>query len=131
MGPTFNPIPTAEAWQLSNPPIFQLASLRASMSLFDQASMEKLSQKSKRLTSYFEFLLKKNCSNILDIITPDNRGSMLCLRFKNDAKKWADKLHAKDVHMDFREPDIIRATPAPLYNSFEDVYRLVQILKGS
>jgi kynureninase len=129
MGPNFNPIPTAEAWQLSNPPIFQLASLRASMTLFDQATMATLSKKSKNLTSYFEFLLKKNCSNDLDIITPESRGSMLCLRFKKDAKKWADKLHAKDVVMDFREPDIIRATPAPLYNSFEDVYRIVQILK--
>jgi len=76
-----------------------------------------------------EFLLKKNCADILDIITPESRGSMLCLRFKTNAKKWADTLHQKDVVMDFREPDIIRATPAPLYTSFQDVFQLVQILK--
>ena len=130
MGPHFEAIPTAEAWQLSNPPIFQLASLRASMELFDKASIEKLSQKSKNLTAYFEFLLKKNLSDSVEIITPESRGSMLCLRFKKDPKKWVTHLHEQNAVVDFREPDIIRATPIPLYNSFEDVYRLVHILQG-
>lgn len=129
MGPKFIPIPTAEAWQLSNPPIFQLASLRASMELFDRATMEKLSLKSKKLTDYFEYLLKHNLENAVSIITPKTRGSMLCLHFDNDPKKWANKLHEKNVVVDFREPDIIRASLAPLYNSFEDVYHLVHILK--
>lgn len=129
MGPTFEAIPTAEAWQLSNPPIFQLASLRASMSLFDQATMEKISQKSKKLTNYFEFLLMKNLEESVEILTPKLRGSMLCLRFKDDPKKWADHVSKNNAIIDFREPNIIRATPAPLYNSYEDVYRLVHILK--
>lgn len=129
MGPQFDPIPTAEAWQMSNPPIFQLAALRASMSLFDQATMEKLSQKSKKLTSYFEFLLKKNLESDVDIMTPESRGSMLCLRFKKDPKKLAEYAEKNNIIVDFREPDIIRATPVPLYNSYEDVYRLVHILK--
>jgi kynureninase len=129
MGPNFEAIPTAEAWQLSNPPIFQLASLRASMGIFDSATMEKISQKSKKLTNYFEFLLMKNLEESVEIITPKSRGSMLCLRFKNDPKKWADHVTKNNAIIDFREPNIIRATPVPLYNSFEDVYRLVHILK--
>ena len=129
MGSNFEAIPTAEAWQLSNPPIFQLASLRASMSLFDSATMEMISEKSKKLTNYFEFLLMKNLEESVEIITPKSRGSMLCLRFKNDPKKWADHVSKNNAIIDFREPNIIRATPVPLYNSFEDVYRLVHILK--
>jgi kynureninase len=129
MGPQFEALPSAEAWQLSNPPIFQLASLRASLELFDQAGIERLSQKSKLLTGYFQWLLQKHLQSAVEVITPEQRGSMLCLRFKNNPKAWTEQLHAKGVFVDFREPDIIRATPAPLYNTFEDVFRLVNILK--
>ncbi len=129
MGPEFAAIPTVEAWQLSNPPIFQLASLRASMSLFDEASIEKLSLKSQHLTAYFEWLLKKNLKDGVEIVTPASRGSMLCLRFKDNPQKWSKQLEEKNVLVDFREPDIIRATPVPLYNSYEDVYRLVHLLR--
>lgn len=129
MGPDFDPLPTTEAWQLSNPPIFQLASLRASMELFDQAGMEALRERGDRLTSYFEGTLKSHLPDV-QVVTPANeRGSMLCLRFANNPKSWAHRLREMDAHVDFREPDIIRATPAPLYNSFEDIYRLVQVLK--
>lgn len=130
MGPDFQPLPTAEAWQLSNPPIFQLASLRASMDLFDQATIEALRRKGDALTSAFEALLKKNLSEQVEILTPElpARGSMLCLRFKNSPKNWAHKLREHDIHVDFREPDIIRATPIPLYNSFADVYRMAEAL---
>jgi kynureninase len=131
MGPDFDPLPTAEAWQLSNPPIFQLASLRASMELFDRATMKGLREKGDRLTSYFEELLKKELGENVEIMTParPQRGSMLCMRFKNNPKTWAHKLKEQDIHVDFREPDIIRATPVPLYNSFQDVYDLVHALK--
>ncbi len=130
MGPDFEPLPTAEAWQLSNPPIFQLASLRASMELFDRATITALRKKGDRLTSYFETLLKKRLGEKMDIITPPgpDRGSMLCLRFRSDPKKWVPRLREHDVYVDFREPDIIRATPAPMYNSFSDVFKLVEIL---
>ncbi len=129
MGPDFDPLPTAEAWQLSNPPIFQLASLRASMELFDQAQISNLRKKGDQLTSYFEALIKKRLGEKVDIITPptNERGSMLSLRFRSDPKQWVPQLRARDVYVDFREPDIIRATPAPIYNSYSDVYRLVQI----
>lgn len=127
MGPNFQAIPTAEAWQLSNPPIFQLASLRASMELFDRAGMAQLRERGDLLTSTFEGLLKKTLGERVSVTTPGERGSMLCLKFKSNPKTWVDKLRAKDVHVDFREPDIIRATPIPLYNTFSEIYRLVEI----
>lgn len=129
MGPDFQPLPTVEAWQLSNPPIFQLAAHRASLELFDQAGMAALRERGDRLTGTFEALLKARLGEKVQVVTPEGaRGSMLCLRFKGGNKEWASKLRDKDVFVDFREPDIIRATPAPLYNSFEDIYRLVEIL---
>lgn len=133
MGPDFQPLPTVEAWQLSNPPIFQLASLRASMSLFDDASIEKIVQKSRHLTGYFEWLIEKKAGEHIEVLTPQSRGSMLCLRLKDksvDVKEWQAALHNHNVIVDIREPNIIRATPAPLYNSYEDVFRLVEVLKN-
>lgn len=130
MGPDFKPLATAEAWQLSNPPIFQLASLRASMELFDKAGMETLRARGDKLTSMFEGLLLKKLGDKVSIITPSlpQRGSMLCLRFRDNPKAWVPKLRERGAFVDFREPDIIRATPAPLYTSYSDVYRLVDIL---
>lgn len=132
MGPKFQPIPSVEAWQLSNPPIFQLASLRASMNIFDEAGMQNLRERGDRLTAYLEYLLLKNCEGKLTIITPQDkkqRGSMLSVQMKKDPKPLVKVFGEKGVILDFREPDILRITPAPLYNSFEDCYRLVQIMK--
>lgn len=132
MGPQFEPLLTAEAWQLSNPPIFQLASLRASMELFDEAGISDLRKKGDQLTSYFEYLIQKNLAEEVQIITPgspESRGSMLCMKFKNNPKVWYEKLIQAGAIVDFREPNIIRATPIPLYNSYEDVFRLVSLIK--
>ena len=131
MGPQFDAIPTIEAWQLSNPPIFQLASLRASMELFDKATMKALRAKGDQLTSYFEEQIQSELAGQVSVVTPPlpARGSMLCLRFKSSPQKSMQTLRDRGVFVDFREPDIIRATPVPLYNSFEDVYRLVQTFK--
>jgi kynureninase len=131
MGPLFDAIPTAEAWQLSNPPIFQLASLRASMELFDAATMKALREKGDRLTTYFEEQIRCELKDRVRVVTPPlpARGSMLCLRFEKSPRTWTGQLRELGVFVDFREPDIIRATPVPMYNSFEDVYRLVQIFK--
>ena len=127
MSPVFNPMPTAEAWQLSNPPIFQLASLRASMEIFDKAGMENISKKGEKLTNYLEFLLRENCPGFAEIITPKKRGTMLCLRLQKKTK-LINSLLKKGVYCDFREPDILRITPAPLYTSFSDVYHLVETI---
>jgi kynureninase len=135
MGPQFEAIPTIEAWQLSNPPIWQLASLRASMELFDQAGMQNLRERGDRLTEFFESTLKSELGDDVHVVTPKKhqRGSMLCLQFKklnsDTAKLWMKSLHAKDITVDFREPNIIRATPAPLYNSFLDIAQLVTAMK--
>lgn len=131
MGPQFEAIPTVEAWQLSNPPIFQLASLRASMELFDSATMKALREKGDKLTSYFEKQINEELKDQVQVVTPalPQRGSMLCLRFKKSPRDSMKKMRERGIFVDFREPDIIRATPVPLYNSFEDIYRLVQTFK--
>lgn len=133
MGPNFDAIPTIEAWQLSNPPIWQLASLRASMELFDQAGIANLRERGDRLTQFFETSLQTELGDDVKVVTPPSRGSMLCLRFKklnsDSAKLWMKSLRAKDITVDFREPNIIRATPVPLYNTFCDVALLVTTLK--
>ena len=129
MGPDFQPLPTSEAWQLSNPPIFQLASLRAAMELFDEAGIDNLRKKGDHLTSYFEWLIQQNLTNDIQIITPKQRGSMLCLKFKSSPKAWFDKMMHAGAIVDFREPYIIRATPVPLYNNYEDVFKLVTLMK--
>jgi kynureninase len=127
---TFAPIGSAESWQLSNPPIFQLASLRASMDLFEKATMKALRKKGDELTSYLQFLLQEKCRDECFVVTPEkNRGSMLCLKIRKGPKELGESLSAKGAIFDFREPDIFRVTPAPLYNSFQDVYQLVQIFE--
>ncbi|MBC7996838.1 MAG: kynureninase [Leptolyngbya sp.] len=131
MGPEFDPISGAEGWQLSNPPIFQLAALRASMELFDKAGMAAIRAKSDRMTAYLEFLLEKIPSKFLKVITPKSiteRGSQLSLKLGSVPKDFVKILRESGVICDFREPDIVRAAPAPLYNSFEDVYQFVKIV---
>jgi kynureninase len=133
MGPDFVPLPGAEGWQLSNPPILQMAALRASLELFDQATMPALRLKGDLLTSYLEFLLERLPQGIVHIVTPRElkaRGSQLSLRFRKEPKQLLAKLVDAGVFCDFREPDIIRASPAPLYCSFLDVYRFVRILES-
>lgn len=135
MEPNFEAIESAEAWQLSNPPIFQLASLKSSLDLFDSAGMKNIVEKRNKLTSYAQFLFEENCKDHLEVITPNyvegkqTRGAMLCLKFLSNPKKVADTLKEHGVIVDFREPDIIRMAPAPLYNSFEDVYRVTSMIK--
>lgn len=131
MGPVFDPIPTVEAWQLSNPPIFQLAALRTSMGIFDEAGIQNLRAKGDRLTSYLEFLLKETCGDDVEIITPAQRGSTLSVQMKKDPKALVGVFRQKGVILDFREPDILRICPAPLYNTFEDCFRLARIIKDT
>jgi kynureninase len=133
MGPTFEPLPGAEGWQLSNPPIFQLAALRASLELFDKAGMEALRAKSERLTGYLEFLLDRLPPGFVSITTPRDakqRGAQLSLRFKGEPQGMLKRLADAGIVCDFRKPDIIRAAPAPLYCNFTDVYRFVRTLEG-
>ena len=132
MGPEFRPIRGAEGWQLSNPPIFQMAALRASLEIFDEVGMAALREKSEKLTGYLEFLLREIRDERISLITPtdrNQRGCQLSIRVKNADKMLFNSITSRGVIADWREPDVIRVAPVPLYNSFTDVYRFVEILK--
>ncbi|MHA1983319.1 MAG: kynureninase [Candidatus Hodarchaeales archaeon] len=131
MGPDFKPINTAEGWQISNPPVFSMTPLRASLDVFDEVGIDNLREKSLKLTNYFEYLLKENLENKITIITPKNieeRGCQLSVVVKHNPKIIHEQLHPNGIICDWREPDIIRCAPVPLYNSYTDVYDFVQIL---
>jgi kynureninase len=130
--PEFIPVGSADGWQVSNPPIFSMAPLRASLAIFDEAGgMEPLRKKSKRLTGYLEFLLERAGSDRFTVITPHDpeaRGCQLSILAHQNPKELHKALEAAGVKADFREPNVIRAAPAPLYNSFHDVWRFARIL---
>ena len=128
----FIPINTAEAWQLSNPPIFAMAPLLASLEVFHEAGISNLREKSVRLTNYLEYLIQENLNNKIEIITPStskNRGCQLSLRMIHPIENIMDKLHKIGIIADWREPDVIRIAPVPLYNSFEDCFEFVERLE--
>ena len=129
MPDSFNPIQSAEGWQLSNPPILSLAAIRASLSIFDEVGMDKLVAKSKELTNFLLFLLDSIETDRIEIITPEERGCQLSIRVKNGNKILFDAITEKGVVADWREPDVIRVAPIPLYNSFQDVFNFYSILK--
>ncbi|MBO3115851.1 kynureninase [Winogradskyella sp. DF17] len=129
----FDMLPGAEGWQLSNPPILSMAAIKASLDMFEEAGMDNLITKSKRLTGYFEFLLNELHNESIKIITPKNpmeRGCQLSIQVKNADKSLHNKLTDAGIISDWREPDVIRCAPVPLYNSFEDVYIMVERLKS-
>ena len=123
------PMPGAEGWQNSNPPILSLAAVKDSYDLFYEVGMEKLRQKSLRLTGYLESLLQQ--IDGVTVFTPENpdaRGAQLSLRVRG-GKEVFEHLSKNGVICDWREPDCIRIAPAPFYNSFEDVFQFAQILE--
>src|SRR5438034_10699440 len=130
--PEFIPVPSADGWQISNPPIFSMAPLRASLAIFDEAGgMESLRAKSMRLTGYLEFLLTEIGSKKFTVITPrepDARGCQLSILAHEHPKQLHEELVAADVKCDFREPNVIRVAPTPLYNTFHEVWRFTKIL---
>ena len=132
MGPDFVPIKGAEGWQISNAPILAMACLRASMAIFDKVGMSLIRIKSEKLTGYMEFLMN-TISNKVEIVTPADatqRGSQLSLVMNKNGKDVFNQLGLQGVICDWREPDVIRVAPAPLYNSFIEVYRFYEILKS-
>ena len=131
MGPEFKPMPGAEGWQISNPPIFQMAALRASLEIFDEAGMQNLRAKSETLTGYLEYLLRQIGNERISVITPSDptqRGCQLSIRVKNYDRSLFEALTERGVFVDWREPDVIRAAPVPLYNSYTDVFRFAETL---
>src|SRR5947209_6538141 len=130
--PEFIPVASADGWQISNPPIFSMAPLRASLAIFDQAGgMESLRAKSMKLTGYLDFLLTEIGSKKFTVITPrepDARGCQLSILAHEHPKQLHEELVAADVKCDFREPNVIRVAPTPLYNTFHEVWRFAKIL---
>ena len=128
----FDVMEGAEGWQLSNPPILSMAAIRASLDMFEKVGMEALREKSEKLTGYFEFLINEIGSDDIKIITPTNpkeRGCQLSIQVKNANKSLHKKLTEKHIITDWREPDVIRCAPTPMYNTFEEVFTMVSILK--
>jgi kynureninase len=128
----FIPEKGAAGWQLSNAPVLSMAVHKASLEIFDRAGMDRLVAKSKLLTGYLEFVLKdvsaRNDSISLTVITPSERGCQLSVLAGSNARKLFDYLTQNGVVADWREPEVIRMAPVPLYNSFEDIYRLGEMI---
>jgi len=130
--PEFIPVASADGWQISNPPIFAMAPLRASLAIFDDAGgMEPLRAKSIRVTGYLEFLITEIGSKKFTVITPrnpDERGCQLSIVAHEHPKELLKELETAGVKCDFREPNVIRVAPTPLYNTFHEVWRFASIL---
>ncbi|HQX96683.1 MAG: kynureninase [Chitinophagaceae bacterium] len=137
MGKGFDPIPSAEGWQLSNAPILLMAAHKASLDIFEEAGMERLHEKRKQLAAYLHFVLndinRRQVEKVLEIITPANvveRGCQVSIMMLKDGKRVFDELTKQGVIADWREPNVIRIAPVPLYNSFEDIFRFGEIINS-
>jgi kynureninase len=129
----FKPMRTAESWQMSNAQVFNMVALRASLDIFDELGMNRLADKSLQLTSYADRMLRQIDNINFEIITPSNpieRGCQLSLLFKSKGKQVFETLQAKGIITDWREPNVVRIAPVPLYNSFEDVFELCEVMQS-
>jgi len=133
MGPTFHPQDGAAGWQLSNAPVMNMGALLASLELFDEATMPKLRKKSEAMTQFLLDGIDEIAADKVHVITPrdvEQRGCQLSLRIAEEgaAAELQKRLQAKDVISDYRRPDVIRLAPVPMYNSFTDVARFLDVL---
>lgn len=136
MADEFKPIPTAESWQLSNAPIIGMAIHNASLEIFDEVGMDAIIEKRDQLTGFLEFIINDISSRYNDvnfeIITPKEktkRGAQLSILAHGKGRELFDYITKEGVIADWREPNVIRIAPAPLYNNFEDVFRFGAILE--
>ncbi len=133
MKPEFEPIETADAWHLSNPPVLSLAPYLASLTMFEEVGMPALIEKRDKIVSYLEYILQeidKEVDGTFEIITPrENRGCQLSVFLHGQGKSLFDYLMKNGVITDWREPNVIRLAPAPFYCSYEDMYQFGQLLK--
>ena len=127
----FVPALGADGWQVTNPPILSSAPLKASLDLFDEATLPMLRQKSKALTGYLEFMLRNAAPKGCSVITPvgsNERGCQLSIRIGGDARAASHALHDLGFWCDFREPDVVRASPTPFFNTFSEVHSFAHAL---
>jgi kynureninase len=134
MQKNFDPTHSAEAWQMSNAPVLSMAAHRAALDLFDKTSMTVLRSKSKELTAYLEFIFQELKSKGVPVEqltshNSDERGCQLSIRLEGRTKEFVGVLAKEGVVVDWREPDIIRMAPVPMYNSFEDIYAFGKIME--
>jgi kynureninase len=136
MGPEFVPTPGADGWQLSNPPILALAPLRVSLEVFHRAGMARLREKSLWLTGYLEWLVNTRLADVLEVVTPADparRGAQLSIRVRGgraQGRALFEHLMANGVIGDWREPDVIRISPAPLYNRYADCLAFAEAVRA-
>ena len=136
MGPEFVPTPGADGWQISNPPIMALVPLRVSLEIFRRAGMDRLRDKALKLTGYLEWLVDSQLGDVLEVVTPrepSRRGSQLSLRVRagrEQGRALFEYLERNGVIGDWREPDVIRISPVPLYNRFEDCMAFVEAVQA-
>ena len=136
MRPEFDPAPGADGWQLSNPPILALAPLRISLEVFQRAGIGRLREKSQRLTGYLEWLIRTQLDDVLEILTPaepERRGAQLSVRVRHGraaGRSLFEHLVTHGVLGDWREPDVMRISPAPLYNRFEDCLEFAEAVRA-
>ncbi|WP_207492684.1 kynureninase [Aridibaculum aurantiacum] len=136
MGSSFEPIPTAEGWQLSNVPVLTMAAHKASLDVFEEAGFENLVTKSRQLSSYLLFVLDEinatQTQQVTQVITPRGeaeKGCQVSMLMLERGREIFDELINQGVIADWREPNVIRIAPVPLYNSFEDVWQFGDIIK--
>lgn len=136
MGPEFHPIPTAEGWQLSNAPVLSMSAHLASLEIFNEAGMHHLVNKGKQLSGFLLHILNEinhtTGQKFIEVLTPEKeeeRGCQVSMLMLKDGKKIFDELLQNGVIADWREPNVIRVAPVPLYNNFEDVFRFGKILQ--
>lgn len=128
----FVPAEGAASWQMSNAPVFNMVAHKASLDIFDKLTVQRLREKSLKLTAYLHFLLQQLDHLKFEIITPaepHRRGAQLSMLFTEQGREVFEFLELNGVVADWREPNVIRVAPVPMYNSFEDVYRFYEILK--
>lgn len=133
MKPEFEPMPNADAWQLSNPPVLSVAPYLASLEMFEETGMASLLKKQVQIVAYLEFILQeidRETNGNFEIITPSSRGCQLSVFLHGHGKSLFEYLMKKGVVTDWREPNVIRLAPAPFYCSYEDMYRFGQVLKS-
>ncbi|MEO6610600.1 MAG: kynureninase [Chitinophagaceae bacterium] len=134
----FEAIPTAEGWQLSNAPVLSMAAHKASLDIFEEAGMERLHQKRRSLSAYLHYVLNdingRQKEKVIEIITPSNeekRGCQVSMLMLRRGKDIFNELTKQGVIADWREPNVIRVAPVPLYNSFEDIWRFGQVVENT
>ena len=133
----FKAIPSAEGWQLSNAPILSMAAHKAALDIFEEAGIERLLQKAKQLSNYLFFVIdeinSKHNKELIEIITPKNeneKGCQVSMLINLNGKHIFNELTKQGVIADWREPNVIRIAPVPLYNTFKDVYQFGEILNN-